>query len=132
MRRFEYVEGTSSKFWEIALDGSAFTVTYGKLGAAGTTQTKSWPTDEKAKAEHDKLIKEKTGKGYVEVSNGAGEAAADDGAEAASTPAPKPRAAPKPKAAPVPLDEEGWMDAGGGYALGIRDGSVVARNDKGK
>src|SRR5688572_23343457 len=37
MRRFEFVEGTSAKFWEIALAGSAFTVTWGRLGAAATS-----------------------------------------------------------------------------------------------
>ena len=39
-----------------------------------------------------------------------------------------PDPAPKAKAAPAePVSAEGWMDAGGGYALGIRDGGIVAQ-----
>lgn len=132
MRRFEFVEGKSSKFWQIALEGSSTTVQYGRLGTDGQSQVKEWPTAEKAKIEHDKLVKEKTGKGYVEVTNGAGEAAAET-AEAKPAASPKKPAAKKvvAEAAP-PASTDGWLDAGGGYGLGIRDGSVVARNEKGK
>ena len=66
MRRFELVEGTSSKFWEIALDGTSFTVRFGRIGTQGQSQEKSWPTADKAKSEHDKLVAEKTKKGYEE------------------------------------------------------------------
>lgn len=38
-RRFEMVEGASSKFWEVRQDGATFTVTYGRIGAAGTVKT---------------------------------------------------------------------------------------------
>jgi predicted DNA-binding WGR domain protein len=128
MRRFEFVEGKSSKFWQIALEGTSFTVQYGRLGTDGQTQVKDWPTVDKARAEHDKLVKEKTGKGYVEVTNGAGEAPSDD--------TPKPAAVPRkpaPKKEPVEVaSTDGWLDAGGGYGLGIRDDTIVARNDKGK
>ena len=34
MPRYEFSEGTSSKFWEINLSGPSFTTTYGKIGAA--------------------------------------------------------------------------------------------------
>ena len=62
MRRFELKEGSSSKFWQIDLQGESFTV-----GTTGQTQLKNWPSPDKAQAEHDKPIKEKTGKGYVAV-----------------------------------------------------------------
>ena len=66
-RRFEFVEGTSSKFWEIALTGQEVTVRYGRIGTTGQTNTKSFP-DAAAAARHaEKLIAEKTGKGYREV-----------------------------------------------------------------
>ena len=74
MRRFELSDGTSNKFWEIDLDGKSFTVKFGKIGTNGQTQVKSFPTPAKAQAEHDKLVREKTGKGYAEV--GAATAAA--------------------------------------------------------
>ncbi len=65
-RTFELVEGTSSKFWEITLAGSAFTTRYGKIGTNGQSTTKDFGTEESARREHDKLVLEKTKKGYVE------------------------------------------------------------------
>jgi DNA ligase-1 len=66
-RRFEYVEGNSSKFWEISVEGADVTVRYGRIGTEGQTKTKSF-TDTAAAANHaEKLIEEKTGKGYVEA-----------------------------------------------------------------
>ena len=41
-RRFEFVEGTSSKFWEISTDGNNVTVRYGRIGTNGQSQTKSF------------------------------------------------------------------------------------------
>ncbi|MEW6282217.1 MAG: WGR domain-containing protein [Candidatus Eremiobacterota bacterium] len=66
-RRFEFVEGTSSKFWEISLEGDSFTVRYGRIGTDGQTQTRCFDTEEKARKEHDKLVEEKLKKGYVET-----------------------------------------------------------------
>ncbi len=85
MRRFELVDGSSSKFWQIEQDGTKLTIQWGKIGTAGQSQVKDFAGDAQATAEHDKLVKEKTKKGYVEV------AAVSDGVAA-----PKPRA---PKAA---------------------------------
>ncbi len=66
-RYFEFVEGGSSKFWEIARDGLSCTVRYGRIGAAGTVQTKTFPNDAAVQKHYDKLVEEKTGKGYVET-----------------------------------------------------------------
>jgi len=66
-RRFEFSDGRSNKFWEIALDGCAFTVCYGRLGTEGQSQEKNFPTDERARREAEKLINEKLRKGYREV-----------------------------------------------------------------
>jgi predicted DNA-binding WGR domain protein len=134
MGRYEFVEGTSSKFWEITLSGSSFTVRYGRIGTSGQTQEKTFPTEAKAKAEHDKLVKEKTGKGYVEVGVEpvavvSEPAAADPNPQKAPKKAPPPPE-PAPKAPAAASD--GFLDAGGGYGLGLRDGAIVARNDKGK
>jgi uncharacterized protein (TIGR02996 family) len=67
MRTFEFREGKSNKFWNIDLQGNAFTVTYGRIGSAGQTQTRSFADAAQAQQEHDKLIREKLGKGYVEM-----------------------------------------------------------------
>ena len=67
MRSFQFSDAKSHKFWTIDVIGNAFTVNYGKVGTAGQSQTKSFPTPEKTQSEADKLIREKTGKGYVET-----------------------------------------------------------------
>jgi DNA ligase-1 len=61
-RRFEM----ESKFWEISVEGSSYTVKYGKLGTKGQEKTKSFSSEAAAQRESDDLIAEKTGKGYVE------------------------------------------------------------------
>src|ERR671932_402591 len=66
MRSFEYRDGKSNKFWSIALKGNSFTVTFGRIGTKGQTQTKTFPDESKAQKEHDKLVAEKLAKGYVE------------------------------------------------------------------
>ncbi len=66
-RRFEYVQENSCKFWEFRQSGHSVIVRYGRIGAAGQTVTKSFP-DAIAAARHaEKLVREKTGKGYVET-----------------------------------------------------------------
>jgi len=67
MRRFELVEGTASKFWEVALSGADVTVRFGRIGTHGQVKTKTHGSPEAARKDHDKLVKEKTGRGYREV-----------------------------------------------------------------
>ena len=67
MRRFEFSDSTSNKFWEVDVKGKTLNVTFGKIGTKGQSKPKDFATPEKAKAEMEKLIKEKMGKGYVEV-----------------------------------------------------------------
>lgn len=65
-RRFEFVEGKSSKFWEVWVDGSNVCTQYGRIGGAAQTTTKPFGDATAARAAAEKLIREKTGKGYVE------------------------------------------------------------------
>ncbi len=65
-RHFEFVEGSSSKFWEISLDGTSFSTKFGRIGTSGQESLKEWDSEEKAKKEYDKLVAEKVKKGYVE------------------------------------------------------------------
>lgn len=67
MRRFEFTDDNSNKYWEISTDGSSFSVRFGRMGASGTTQTKSFSDNATAEAEVSKLIREKLRKGYQEV-----------------------------------------------------------------
>ena len=109
MPRYEFSEGTSNKFWQIDLSGKSFTTCYGKIGTDGQKTIKSWKTEAEAKKEYDKLIAEKTKKGYALVGS-AGSVSDDDDDDieddeeeeerpvkkAAPKPAAKPAAAAKP------------------------------------
>lgn len=66
-RRFEYEEDDSSKFWEVVVQDTMCIVRFGKIGAAGQKKPKKLASPEAAVKEMEKLIKEKTGKGYSEV-----------------------------------------------------------------
>ena len=65
-RHFEFVEGSSSKFWKISLDGTSFSTKFGRIGTSGQESLKEWDSEDKAKKEYDKLVAEKVKKGYVE------------------------------------------------------------------
>ena len=69
-RRFELVDAKSYKFWEISQDGAEYTVCFGKIGTKGRAKTKTLASHDAANVEVAKLIKEETGKGYVEVEAG--------------------------------------------------------------
>ncbi len=69
-RYFEFVEGTSSKFWEVWIERNELRTRYGKIGTAGQTTVKDEGSAEAAQKLHDKLVREKTGKGYVEKASG--------------------------------------------------------------
>ncbi|MEI6947540.1 WGR domain-containing protein [Paraflavisolibacter sp. H34] len=66
-RRLTFSEGTSHKFWEAAVDGRKLVVRFGRIGAKGQTQVKTFASPEAAEAERDKLVREKQHKGYEEA-----------------------------------------------------------------
>jgi predicted DNA-binding WGR domain protein len=120
MRRFEFTDDKSAKFWEVEQSGLDLNIRWGRIGTAGQSQTKSFADDASASAAMLKLIKEKTGKGYAEqaatpgavigtapVKAAPAEAAVDKATPqddtAASAPAPTaPTAAAAPAAATAP------------------------------
>jgi DNA ligase-1 len=65
-RRFEFTEGTSSKFWEITQSGSDVTTRWGRIGSAGQSKTKTFANTVAAERQVAKLIEEKTEEGYLE------------------------------------------------------------------
>ncbi|MGE0712284.1 MAG: DNA ligase [Planctomycetota bacterium] len=69
-RRFELVGGGSSKFWEVRVTGSAYTVRFGRIGTSGREQTKTCASPAAARAAAEKLVSEKLGKGYEEAPTG--------------------------------------------------------------
>ena len=65
-RRFEFVAGTSAKFWEVDHHGNQVTVRYGRIGTEGQTQTKSFDTAGAAGRHAQQQIERKLRKGYAE------------------------------------------------------------------
>jgi Uncharacterized conserved protein len=68
-KHLKYVDGTSDKFWEIQTAGSTHTVTYGRNGTAGQSKSKTFDSEEACLKDAEKLIAEKTKKGYSEDGN---------------------------------------------------------------
>jgi predicted DNA-binding WGR domain protein len=67
VRRWEYAEGNSSKFWEAATEGATVTVRYGRCGTEGRTQVKECASAEEAAEYLRKTSAAKERKGYQEV-----------------------------------------------------------------
>jgi predicted DNA-binding WGR domain protein len=103
-REFQLTEGGSRKFWAIKVEGSRFYVRFGRLGTTGQTQSKKFDHPALAKQAADKLIAEKTRKGYAEVGTTAAPAKAAKTKKAA---APAPQEAP---AAAAPLEVTHTID----------------------
>lgn len=95
-REFHFSEGTSNKFWRISLDGTSFTVHFGRLGTTGQAQVKEFASEAAARQAAEKLIAEKLKKGYVEQTDGSTGAA---GSPTPTVRAAAPRAKPEPGAA---------------------------------
>ena len=65
-RRFEYVGNGSDKFWSIQVSNQQVTVHFGRNGTNGQTQTKSFANDATALQHAERMIRQKTVKGYQE------------------------------------------------------------------
>lgn len=96
--RLEFQEGSSSKFWEIAVKGSATHITFGKIGTTGQSQDKDHGSAAAARSFADKQAAAKRKKGYKDAKGGGAAAAAAGagkraGAAAGGAPAKKARKA---------------------------------------
>jgi len=121
--RYELSEGTSNKFWEIALQGSSFTTTYGRIGTDGQTTLKEYDSADKAKKEHDKLVAAKVKKGYKLVGDGGGTAKAAPKKAEPKKAKPKATAKATPKkAAPAAQPTGGDTSISGGPRYELVDG----------
>lgn len=100
----------SGKFWQLILEESKFTVTFGKVGTAGQSQQKEFSSAEAAKKEAEKLVAAKKKKGYA------------DAVPPENSPAPKnpptvkkaikqhvPKTPAPPPAGPAPLADDGTV-----------------------
>ncbi len=60
----EFSDGSSNKFWQVTQTGNTICITFGKIGTAGQTQEKSFPSEEAAAKEAEKQATAKIKKGY--------------------------------------------------------------------
>lgn len=65
-RYFEFVEGTSNKFWEVSQTDHTMTTRWGRIGSAGQSKTKTFADAATAANAVALLIEQKTDEGYVE------------------------------------------------------------------
>lgn len=66
-RYFEFVGGSSAKFWECSVSGSTVTVRFGRIGTDGQTQVKPLDDANAATKHAEKQIASKLAKGYRET-----------------------------------------------------------------
>jgi predicted DNA-binding WGR domain protein len=95
-RKFHFSEGSSKKFWAIEVSGTSQTVTFGKIGTTGQTQTKKFDSEAETAKATDKLIAEKVKKGYKEVASGTKNSGAP-AAKVKTAEDKRPATKPKPK-----------------------------------
>jgi predicted DNA-binding WGR domain protein len=76
-RIFLCTEGEASKFWRVRVERTVQTVRYGRIGTEGHELTKTLEGPVAARKATQKLIAEKLGKGYREVSEQEATAAHD-------------------------------------------------------
>lgn len=127
MARYELVEGKSAKFWDAEVSGRDLTVRYGRIGAAGQTQTKTFADEAAATKEHTKLVREKTSKGYVLVATTGVNAETPPTGDTTAAPSAKPSKAPK-KAEAAAVTLAGFVPVGDGhdgYLVALEGGKVV-------
>jgi DNA ligase-1 len=65
-RYFEFVQGSSNKFWEVSQSGNTMTTRWGRIGSAGQSKTKTFADDQAAADAVARLVDEKTAEGYIE------------------------------------------------------------------
>lgn len=117
MRRFEFQDGGSNKFWEVGVEGTQMTVRFGRIGTGGQMQVKQFNDAAAATSEADRLIREKTRKGYAEAAGVIVDAPPQTASPAVPTrsapPVEKRSARPDattPPAPPPPADPIRWTD----------------------
>ncbi|GGR00834.1 WGR domain-containing protein [Streptomyces netropsis] len=128
--------GGAHKFYEVTVAGTTVAVRYGRIGAAGQTQTSTFPTAEKAKAAAARKIGEKVRKGYAPAVAGGRAARPVTRREVASAPSTARAVAPvlwrfRTGAAAFGIhigEDRCWVgnQSGDVYTLG-HDGEVLAR-----
>jgi len=66
-KHLKYIDGSSDKFWQIEVLNNTYTVTYGRNGTSGISQAKTFDDADQCLKAAEKLLSEKTKKGYSET-----------------------------------------------------------------
>ena len=66
--RLIYTDMGSNKFWESAIEDVKLIIRFGKIGTKGQVNIKTFSSQELAKKEREKVVKEKLNKGYRSIS----------------------------------------------------------------
>ncbi len=66
-RYFDFIGGSSAKFYEVGTSGNEVTIRFGRIGTEGQTQVKTLPDADAAMQHADRLIDSKLAKGYRET-----------------------------------------------------------------
>lgn len=66
-KHLKYIDGSSDKFWQIEVLNNSYTVTYGRNGTSGISQAKTFDDADQCLKAAEKLVSEKTKKGYSET-----------------------------------------------------------------
>ncbi len=103
-----FEDGTSRKFWHVRVESNNVVITFGRIGTAGQTQIKAYPSAADAEKDAAKQAAGKLKKGYVEatIPEDAPAPASAAKTTVAKTPADK-KAAAKPGAGPADLADDG-------------------------
>ncbi|MEN0062798.1 MAG: WGR domain-containing protein [Myxococcota bacterium] len=67
MARYERIEGTAQRFWEIEIDGRHVTTRWGRLGRHPQSRTIECRDETTAQQRRDTLVRQKLAKGYERV-----------------------------------------------------------------
>lgn len=110
----ELSEGNAHKFYEVTVDGQAVTVRFGRIGDAGQSSRAEYASDDKARAEAAKKVREKEKKGYAKATPGGRAKRSVTRRSAAVAAAAAGRRGARAKGAPVL-----WRIQTGASALGI-------------
>ena len=63
--RLVFTDATSNKFWEAGILENKLIVRFGRIGTKGQVQVKTFTDENGARKEKEKMIREKSGKGYT-------------------------------------------------------------------
>lgn len=77
-RYFELTEGSSTRFWEVWIDGVEVRTRHGRIGSGGQTGVEGLASPQEAEEHSQKLILQKTIEGYNEVDRSGADDEDDD------------------------------------------------------